>query len=95
MAEKGENLAVVHLHVDAANRRKSTGEGLLEVLNAQVVSGALKALADDRRGFVVILGHLLPFKSIVLLTVDKGLLIGGHSSAIAVSSAAAVVARRA
>ena len=62
MAEKREDLIVVHLDIDALHGAEATGENFLQVLDPQIVILRLQALAADGRSLVVTSWHLCRFK---------------------------------
>ena len=71
VAEQGEDLVLVHLHVDASDSLEASREGLLQVVNLEVLVGHLKALAHDWWCLIVVLGHLSALKLIIILIVSE------------------------
>ena len=65
VAKQSENLAIEHLEVDATYGTEATREGLLEVVNLQVVSILLSSFASGRRAFIVLRLHLTTFKFVI------------------------------
>ena len=97
MAQKSENLAVVHLDIDSPDGAETTTKGLLDVFNAEVITRGFQALADDGGRFVVFLRHLIPFKRVIFFSRDQALAawLDIDLATNAFSSAARIVARHA
>ncbi len=73
MAEKYENLTVIHFHVDTFHSPEATTECLLKILNSEEFASSFKSLADNRRSFIVVGWHLSDLK-LVIITFDKSFL---------------------
>ena len=66
MAQQSKDLTVIHLHVDASDRPEPTREGLLEVVDLEVVVCLLEPFADDWGRLIVVNRHLVRFKCVVV-----------------------------
>mmetsp|Transcript_6764 Transcript_6764/g.9284 ORF Transcript_6764/g.9284 Transcript_6764/m.9284 type:complete len:240 (-) Transcript_6764:1184-1903(-) len=96
VAQKGENLAIEHFDAHATDCAESTREGLLKVVDLEVVASGFESLAHGCRSLVVLVWHLVALECVVVLSVDKGLLVTiGGPLAVALRPAAPIVARRA
>lgn len=65
VAEKHENLTVIHLHVHSFNSSKAARECLLKILNSKILTSSFQSLTDNWRRLVIICRHLVDFKLIV------------------------------
>ena len=69
VAQKSEDLTVIHLDVDTPHSSEAASKGLLQVLYAEVVPSGFEALANDRGRLIVLSGHLILFEVVVFFRV--------------------------
>ncbi len=70
MAEKNENLTVIHFHVDTFHSPEAATECLLKILDSEVFTGSFESLADYGGRFIVVSWHLRDLE-LVITTMDK------------------------
>ena len=99
MSQKSKDLTIVHLDVDAIDGAEATWEGLLQVLNPEVLVRGLEALAYHWWSLIIILRHLLRLKLVAIFAVHERIFCGAifihRITAATRPSAAPVVAGRA
>ncbi len=67
MAEKNENLTVIHFHVDTFHSPEAATECLLKILDSEEFTSGFESLADNRGSFIVVGWHLSDLKLFIII----------------------------
>ena len=97
MAEKDENLTVIHFHVNSFHSPETSTECLLKILDSEEFTSSFESLADNWGSFIVVGWHLSDLE-LVIISLDKSFFTIGVDLVLATAArrpAAPVVRGRA